>query len=355
MDLIVLMFASIIFLLISKYVRIDDKALTFLYIILVSTLVATRNVLIPDTLAYISFYNDLGFNISNELDKSYFEPGFIVFSILLKVIIGSNYQFYFFVLTFIHLLIINKSISNIFEYLRKKSDCNPKYFKRIYPLTIYMLTYGFAYNYITLRAGLGFAIALLAFSYLQKSRPKAIALFLTSILFHNSVLVLTLLIPIIIVINKINKKTINIWLILLVPALFIGYQNYIINIFFLIVSKISFLALRFQPYMNEDVIVDQRGAILRVLILIFLGIVFSKKINVNKAFNVLFISYIIGVTGFALFINIAIIGRIVEMYTSCLFMLATLDRMYTKERALDGLFISLGIIYFVISNYRLIT
>jgi len=355
MDLLLIAFISLLFLLLSKYVKINDKKLTVLYIILVSLLAANRNVLIQDTLAYIHFYNNLSFDIFYEVEKSYMEVGFIILSVIVKMIIGSNYKLYFFIIVLANMLMINKSICNIFDYIRKNSKYNPKYFRQIYPLSIYMLTYGFTYNYITLRAGLGFSMALLAFSYLPKSRFKAALFYLSSIMFPNSALVLIMILPFIANKVKLSKKFISTWLIMLLPALFVGYQNYLINTFFYITSKFTFLALRFHPYLNQDVIVDQKGAILRAIIMIFLGFILSKKFNVNKVFNILLISYLVGLTGFVLFINISIIGRIVEMFTSSLFLLIALNRIFSKKRIMDFMLISMGLVYFLISNYRLIT
>ncbi len=355
MDLLLIAFISSLFLLLSKYVKINDRTLTGLYIILVSLLAANRSILIPDTLAYINFYDNLSFDIFYEVEKSYMEFGFVALSVLVKMIIGSNYKLYFFIIVLVNMLMINKSICNVFDYIRKNSKYNPKYFRQIYPLSIYMVTYGFAYNYITLRAGLGFSMAILAFSYLPQSRIKAVLFYLSSIMFHNSALVLILILPFITNKAKLSKKFISTWLIMLLPALFVGYQNYLINTFFYITSKSSFLALRFHPYLNQDVIVDQKGAILRAIIMIFFGFLLSKKFNTNKIYNVLFISYLLGLTGFVLFINISIIGRVVEMFTSSLFLLIALNRIFSKKRIMDAMLISIGLVYFLISNYRLIT
>lgn len=355
MDVLVLLVTSLTFLLISNYVKINDKYLTFAYIVVVSILAATRNIGIPDTQEYIGFYNDLSFNVLYEIEKSYMEPGFIILSILIKAIFGYKHEIFFFLIAFINVILINLSVSNIFNQLKISQNYSEKYYKSLYPLVIYMLTYGFAYTYITLRAGLGFSIAFLAFTCALTNKRKAIFLFLFSMAFHSSVVVLILVIPLLFKQLKLNRKLIYSWLILLIPALFIGMQNYLISMFFNIVNSVPILSERFQPYINPDIIVDQRSAILRILIMIFLGFVFSKEINVNKHVNVLFVSYLIGLTLFVLFMNIAVIGRVVELFTSCMFILMTFSRIHSSDWSIDGLYVSIGTLYFIVSSFRLVT
>lgn len=351
MDYIVLLTISLFFLFVSKYSKINGKGLTFGYIIFVSVLSANRDLYIPDTLAYIEIFKNLSFNLIHELQKSYMEPCFIILSVFIKYIFGSNYKIYFFIITLISLLIINKAISNLF----KCAILQNKYNMHVYSLVIYMLTFGFSNCYIVLRAGLAFSIVTLAFSYIYTSKIKFMILFAFSLLFHNSTIILLIVIPFILKRNTLNKNLLIIWFMLILPFLFIGYQNYLINLFFYIATKSTFLFERFFPYLNKEVIVNQKNVMLRIVILIFASFIFSKNYYKNKHYELYFIIYLFGLTIYSLFINIAIIGRIAEMYIACLFVLLTFDKYISHCNFFNSNYVYFIILYFAISNVRLIT
>jgi len=111
----ILIIISLFFWLLSKNKYINSNILIAGYIIIISYIVANRNMNYPDTIAYIEFYEKLGSNVHDNLNINYFEPGFVLLSSLIKQLFQGNYKFYFYIITSINLSIINVSINNLLK------------------------------------------------------------------------------------------------------------------------------------------------------------------------------------------------------------------------------------------------
>lgn len=344
------LYVVMVCLIYSIFLKKNNTYVILSFIIIISIFAANRSVIIQDTQAYIDIYKNLSFNVSKELNATYMEPGFIFLSILNKYIFGNNYKTFFFNVTMLNFMLLVKTILNL-----KQNNIYISKNKIIDVLMVYILTYGFVFNYITLRAGLAFSFSLLAFSYLYINKLKFLLLLITAFLFQNSVIIYVVIFPLFIYNFMLNKSIIIIWFFILLIFLYIGYNNYVVDLFFLVAKQIPFLASRYKEYLDKNLLlINNSRAVLRILILIVLGLTFNKKYLKNKFYNFIYSMYLVGLSISVLFFNIAIVGRLVEMFMAIVPLIIVINYNKIKKDFISLLVFCVFILYFVISNYRLV-
>lgn len=128
-----------------------------------------------DTQVYINWLDEIA--SSSFLSFSgRFRPGFELLSKVILFVCGSNYRVYFAVIVIVNCLVVFKAIKNINKY------SGISFILYIGFLALY-------YNYIVLRSGLAISFVLLAYSYLDKSRKKALICMIVAVLFHETSLI----------------------------------------------------------------------------------------------------------------------------------------------------------------------
>ncbi|MEG6612847.1 EpsG family protein [Pseudoclostridium thermosuccinogenes] len=354
-EFVLLMGISALFLLLSVYVKVNDKVLSGVYIIIASLFAANRDLSIPDTLAYIQLFENLNFDFISMLSNTYMEPGYIALSILVKFIFGNNYKILFFIITFFNMFLIKAGVYYFYESAFNENGAfeQKRNIKYTIPLVLYFMTYGYVFNFITIRTGIAFSLVFLAISLYKKSKVKSLFLYVLSINFHNSALLMLCSLPFLLAKKQKKEALYYSWIALIIPLSVIGYKNVVINLFFTIVNKVSFLASRFHAYTNENVIVDQKGAFIRLAVFIVLGFVGLKSCD-NEQHYYIIKTYLLGLTIFALFINLSIVGRIVELFLVMIFVILAYRLNFKKRKLTYGLVVISYLLYFVTSNLRVI-
>lgn len=103
-------------------------------------LIGIRSLLIPDTKYYFDFYKNTDSNLLN-LEYSYYEKGFVLFSKVIKKYISNSEKIYFSVISIFNLFLLERNLK--------------KEYKKVV-IQIYILCYRIYRNMIILRFGIGF-------------------------------------------------------------------------------------------------------------------------------------------------------------------------------------------------------
>lgn len=128
-----------------------------------------------DTQVYIDWLNEVK-GTSTLSFSGRFRPGFELFSKIILAICRDNYRLYFAVIVIANCIVVFKAISNVNEYSGNS-------------FILYVGIIGLYYNYIVLRSGLALSFTILAYSYLDKSKKKALVCLLIAVLFHETALI----------------------------------------------------------------------------------------------------------------------------------------------------------------------
>lgn len=99
------------------------------------------------------------------MNLTYFEPGFVTLATIIKLIGGNNHQVFFFIITLLNLTLIYKGIRIFYKYEVNGTLYIQRSIKYVVPLVLYVFTFGYVFNFITLRAGLAFSFLFLALAY----------------------------------------------------------------------------------------------------------------------------------------------------------------------------------------------
>lgn len=153
-------------LLLYKDRPANDNKTYWLAAVLISALVAVRDLSVPDTIYYYGFYQAITPGDFSTVGYYSFEIGFQVYTHFLKIISLGSSVLYFFLISMTNLTIlyfVAKKISPSGE------DCN-----YLLLLLTYYAFFGFFYNAIVLRAGIAISLVLLAISlcYHQEKMDK---------------------------------------------------------------------------------------------------------------------------------------------------------------------------------------
>ncbi len=355
MEYALILFISLIAWLISRNLKGATKVITVLYVLLVAFVAASRSENIPDTLAYIEFYENIVKSAGSIYEISYMEPGFILLALLIKFLLKMNARGFLFIVAFLNLVLIVCSINQIKRYLKEKG-----YIKRLkvdvfYPLIIYVLTFGFMHVFIAIRAGLSYGLFLYGYTLMKRGIRISWIIMLTSVFMHNSLLIVILSLPLIKLGSQLDRGVIKLWIVLLLPVVFLGYSNVIFSIVLKYLLAIPVLFHRFHPYLKNEVIVNQASSLIRIIVLIVVVFVFSKRAKSNTLYNDFLIMFLIGLTLYIGFINVAIIYRVVDLFLSSILGLIIIASSSKRGLSLrDKNILNLFLLYFIISNFRLV-
>lgn len=181
---------SLVVLLGVIYSKIkENNWITISFVGLLCILIALRSIAVPDTDQYTLFFESLeAGNLANLVFFSY-EPGFQLYSHLIKLIVGNNSTIYLLVIVLTNVLLLRIAINKISS---NWSDDKPNY---LLALMLYFAYYGLFYNAIVLRAGIAISFLILANTFLikenmsRKEKITFISLIFLALVFHYSSLV----------------------------------------------------------------------------------------------------------------------------------------------------------------------
>ena len=217
----ILYFIIILIILIFSYKKFNFnydvyKFSTIFLIIIYSIIISFRSpALFPDLSEYIDFYKSIEILNNHSENYSYFEPGFILISRIIKSVVGNNYQIYLAIISFIQISILSYGLYIIFYYIFNKETelfqndktINYSYKALFYSVAIYLPYYGLYYNAIVIRQAFSIAILLLAIAYYITNK-KLLFLFYSSIsiTFHYSSAIIVIILCIVFIYNDLITK-----------------------------------------------------------------------------------------------------------------------------------------------------
>ncbi len=330
-------FYFIIFLiiLIFSYKKLNFKYSVYKYstiflIFIYSIIISFRSPeLFPDLSEYIRFYNSIEIFNNHSENYSYFEPGFILISRIIKSIIGSNIQIYLAIISLIQISILSYGLYIIFKYIFNKelelsqnnNAINYSYKALFYSIVLYLPYYGLYYNAIVIRQAFSISILLLAISYYITKKKLLFLLFSSiAITFHYSSAIIVIILCIIFIYNdliiKKNKKIKVIKLIIIsIILLFIKdnimayFMKFIENksIYLIDYRRINYIA---RIYNEEYTLLAIRNIIViakTILLMIIASDLLNNKLKNfenKKIIRILIDIYFIGI-----FLNIVVGSR----------------------------------------------
>ncbi len=360
---IILVGCSLLFMLISIYVKINNKLMIALYIIIVAFLAGIRDLSIPDTQGYVYLYQSYGSDFVSNLSLSYMEPGFVLLATAIKCIIGNKYQLFFFIITLINMYFILLGIKyfykdellTIYDVNSKglKSILQIKQVKYIIPLIMYLIMFGYSFNFITIRIGLAFTLLFLAYVISSRKKGLALILWVVSVTMHFSVLLTLILIPFLFYKKPFSKQKYVLWLLIIPILWFIGYNNIFTDLFFNIATNIPLIYARFHPYINENMVISS-GAFIRMAVYMILAVQMTINNKGETKYNFILKTYLLGLSIYALFFNIAIIGRTSEIFIAFAFIIPSYYLTFSKRKMSDVVMLIFYFTYFSLSTGRLL-
>lgn len=306
------------------------KIFTLLIIMLFIFLASYRSIHIPDTLAYANSYHSL--SLSN-VEMSYFEIGFTIYSALIKFISGGNLTVYFGIITATNLLLIYKGLEKI--------NTN----KLILPIILYISYYGIYFNFIVLRAGLAFSLLFYAYSIFYENRIKSVVFFLLACTFHQSAVVGIIGYFIIINSKKFSNNAYFFWFLLIIIMYFLRVDIFFYDNIHLFLENTGFLKTNHFGYYFDNIKFTS-GISNKFIFNYILGIfmISVRKYYDVKYQNVLNI-YMVGLTIISLFSSFLWIERISDYFIAFSFIILT-KAIYTFKDKGVQLLISMIVVFF---------
>lgn len=310
---------SYLFLSLEEITNRPKRIFKLLIISTFIVLVAFRSLSIPDTFGYASSYQYLRLGLSNVF-MSYYEIGFVIYSMLIKIVAGSNYRIFFGVIAITNLVLVNK--------ITKKYNIT----LTIMPILIYLSFYGFYYNFIVLRAGLAFTLLLYAWSTFHNNKIASLFLFILASFFHQSALIGILGYLVIIRSRKMSLKIYLIWLFAILALYFMRIDVYIYDsIIEIMLNNDLFNNHRFLYYINNIKLTE--GISFRFLLnyIIAIFLIINKK-NKPSFYHDLLNIYMLGMTIIGFFSSFVWIERLTDYFIATNFLLITLAINTFKDK-----------------------
>ncbi len=319
---------------------LDEKSRKFLnYFVIIAYILffGYRGFIATDWINYYTFFKDLSTDFSSALNKSTFEPGFVVYSVLIKNFF-SSYEAFQLINTLIHVLLV---VVFIKRYL------SIKYHSLAF--AVFFVFNGFILETNLLRNFMAILIFLLSLPYIEKRKPiKYFSCILIGVMFHWTSILYA---PLYFFLHK--KMEIRFFLMIFIIGSFI----YLIQ-FEYIKPIIGFVAkllpesnsVKIQYYLQQKMYSGTNGLTFgyfeRALIF-FLILFYYKKITDNKS-NVLFVnSFIIFMVLYLYFYEIRIVQERIGsnfVYSYWILIPLVIHEIEKNFKILSFLFISLLLI-----------
>ncbi|WP_255645270.1 EpsG family protein [Flavobacterium ammonificans] len=306
----------------------------WLIIIPFSLIVANRSTKVPDTEAYLEFFNATDPSTFDDFDKFSFEIGFQAFTKIIKFIIDDNFILYFMIIVLINLIIVNFSINRIGKLFKADIENNSnfifvgenRFLKNsnfsVLPLTLYIAFFGIYTNAIVLRAGFAVSIIIFTSTFALKSFKSFIdyiaicLLFVIGYFFHVTILIGILVILIMSSNKKFTKKT------YLYTWFFIGvvyFTNLASNLgdttFSLIntINNLTNTVSKISSY-EGNVVNEGNGIAAKFIFFWIMAFVLILHSLQSKIYYKLLNVYLVGLLLFALFRSVILIERVTDFF-----------------------------------------
>lgn len=309
---------------------IDHPILKWLFLLFFCVLVSTRDLYVPDTESYVSYYLSEDPSLAF-FDNYGYEIGFQVLTKVIKSVFGDNYTAYFAAIAALNLLILNFAFILFFrndavynEQTLNKSDRDVTIDVKSSILLniLYFMYYGMYLNAITLRVGLAFSLTILISAIAvnaKKIQDHIIILFLLIINYtlHATSVIALPIILILVYSKELKKKTYIISLSLIGIIYFLNLTsrlggatfNAVVNF-----SNLSVLSTKLENYSGSSYLFEAVGVSSKFLFYFIMAFVFMLSDFANKFFYKFYNVYIVGLLVYSLFRSVLLIERITDYF-----------------------------------------
>lgn len=352
------------FVLSQNHTKLNGK-ITFLLVLLMSWIVAVRDMKVPDTEGYVEwFLKDYGIF---ELKNSPHEKGYTIFSRAFHVVFGDFYQLYFAFFPLLNFCLLTKASRIICNLMTssKGTFVGRKIlpFNTLLLFITYFSYYGIYHNAIVLRAGVATSLLILSLALLLRNNNKkdiigSVFCFLLALSFHTSVLVC---LPMFWFIRHNVNITNDLYKIILtgifVIYLLSPYLNVImdpINQLFLVLSSSDNSEFsKFEFYDGSSTFVSD-GLSFKFLFFYSFGWIFVINKAKNHVYNRLMNIYIVGLLVWAIFRPILWVERVTDFYTFFYVILTMIFVAQNRKKPIVPLFILLASFVQLVFIYRIV-
>lgn len=342
-----------------------EKYCVFFYILSTGLVVGSRGIDIPDTLGYLEYYNEIDATDFSRFGYYLFEPGFQLFTHVVKILIGSSPMVYFFfivvIISFLLWDAIQRVLFNQVECIGLNATVK---LPILYAFVLFFSYYGIFYGGIAIRAGIAMALYLETLSLLCKERLRKKDVLCISILFvlafsfHTSSVVY---LPLILLFRFAKPLPKQFYLLLLLFSALVFFSRINILIMNNFSGMLSLLLMQTEQSdlskfsLYSDVLSESNAKIsfkyVFQLLSAFIFLLGNLKDRIYcRFFNV----YVFGVALGALFAPITMMYRVLDYFYIVTFFLYTLLFLSLKFNK-NIFYISCGLMAFqLLLIYRLI-
>ena len=320
--------AIILFSFISCFLLVLQKSNNYnnlnklLYIfssIIFAYFIGIRTSDVPDTEAYILFYNETNPFSLSDFNNSSFEIGFQVLTKILKILTGGNVSYYFMSVCLINFTLLNFTLKNF---------TNNKGSFIIIGLNLYIAFFGLFYNGIVMRQGLAlsficYAVSLIYLSNETNSKVEKMKVVICLVLAFFMHLSSIIGIVVWFLFKNMKGKSNKYYTIILVLSVLIYFSKLGLIFLSIFTAFLDFLfsffhGTQFAKYLFyqallEDITFEVSFKILFFYFVALLILLIHFKDNLLKQ-NILFRIYMIGVILVSIFGFIGQISRILDYF-----------------------------------------
>lgn len=296
---------------------------------------ATRSVKVPDTEAYLEFFNATDPFSFDDFGNFSFEIGFQVFTKIMKLIVADNFVLYLASFPLINLLSVNFSINQIGKLFKADLENDSRFlfvgenrflknsFFSILPLTLYIAFYGIYTNAIVLRVGMAFSILLLVSTYILKPNKTFfdfIVIIFLSVLgyFFHITFLIGLLVIFIMLSKNIFSNKIYFWIWASIGlTYFVNLTSKLGDNVFSFISSLNELsnaATKLTSSYEGNVVQEVGGVSLKFVFFWIMAFVLIINNKPSKIYFKLLNVYLTGIALFAVFRSVTLIERVTDFF-----------------------------------------
>jgi len=305
----------------------------WIFIIPFCLIIANRSLDVPDTGSYINYLLSEDASLSN-YDDFGFEVGFQTFTKIAKSIVDENYYLYFTLITLTNLLIIDLSLTRIFNIFCQEDDDSFKALNSlesvellnkysILPLTLYVAYFGIYFNAIVLRVGISLSLLVLSASFAIKPQKNIldyliiVALLFVGYLFHATA-VLGIIIILILLYSKQQSLKKYVWICTLIGIIY--FSNLTSRLgdtvfgFISSLNTLSMLSGKLNNYGGDSAMFDVSKISTKFVFFWLMSFALIFNQTESKVYFKFLNVFIAGLGLYALFRSVLLVDRVTDFF-----------------------------------------
>lgn len=364
MSFLLISFLLLIAYAFSRKQTKQNKAVAFVLVLLMSMIIAFRDMKVPDTEGYVEWYlKDIGLL---DFHNSPYEKGYTLFSRLFHIIFGNSFQLYFAVFPLLNFFLLSKSSTIICNEYAVSGKIDSSSTSVPFSLCLLFLTYfsfyGLYHNAIVLRAGVATTLIMLSLALFLRNGGKAlfwpIIFFLLALSFHTSVIVC---LPMYWLIRHDLSINGGMYIIVLVGIIIIYLLSPLfdmimqpINQLFIVLSSSNYSELSKFDYYNGTNTFSNAGISFKFIFYYLFGWIFVASNIRNNTWNRLLNIYLMGLLIWAVFRSVLWVERITDFYSFFYIVLAMIYAVQKRKNSLAQLLILVASFIQIVFIYRIV-